>query len=319
MSQCAFNNDGHPELNEPELNCPRLCAHGIACTYTGPGKTGCNFVHPGEEGTGRRLFPARMDEKTGQEQPACVRLVGSPGFYERRRLKMSWPQWCALPKNAHLRSEPRREQEAPAAAAQKKPVLAQVQKKAAPVAVMPPLPPPPRVAPLPHAQQQQQPPPWAQAQAKPPLAVLILQARIHLESSSALAAHYEGILAKGTDPTCFLGRCAQQQAPMHRTFATRAAAHLRDLFGNQLFTRAGAFLDEVRDDMVAAEQWSNEITAGRITGMLLEGLDYDELTQLLEDQHAFTEKMAEASAILKQSGDAKLAAASAAADETPAA
>jgi hypothetical protein len=315
MSQCAFNNDGHPELNEPELNCPRVCVHGIHCTYTGPGKTGCNFVHPGEEGTGRRLFPARMDEKTGQEQAACVRLVGSPGFYERRRLKMSWPQWCALPKNSHLRSEPRRGQEEPAAAAppaaQKKPVLGQVQKRAQ-------LPPPPRAAPL--AQQQQQQPPWSQAQAKPPLGLLIIQARIHLESSSALAAHYESIVSKGTDPTSFLGRCAQQQAPMHRAMATRAAAHLRDLFGNELFTRAGAFLDEVRADMVAAEQWSNEITAGRITGMLLEGLDYDELTQLLENQQAFTEKMAEASAILKQSGDAKLASASAAsADETPAA
>jgi hypothetical protein len=314
MSQCAFNNDGHPELNEPELNCPRLCVHAISCTYTGPGKTGCNFVHPGEEGTGRRLFPARMDEKTGQEQAACVRLVGSPGFYERRRLKMSWPQWCALPKNAHLRSEPRREQEAPVAA-QKKPVLAQVQKRMVSVAVLPPLAPLPRAAPLAQQPQQQQQQPWAQAQVKPPLAVLILQARIHLESSSALAAHYEGIVAKGTDPTSFLGRCAQQQAPMHRAMATRAAAHLRDLFGNQLFTRAGAFLDEVRADMVAAEQWSNEITAGRITGMLLEGLDYDELTQLLENQQAFTEKMAEASAILKQSGDAKAAAA----DETPAA
>ena len=178
---------------------------------------------------------------------------------------------------------------------------------------------PPRAAPLAQqAQQQQQPPPpWAQAQAKPPLGILILQARIHLESSSALAAHYEGILAKGTDPTSFLGRCAQQQAPMHRAMATRAAAHLRELFGNQLFAKAGAFLDEVRADMVAAEQWSNEITAGRITGMLLEGLDYDELTQLLEDQQGFTEKMAEASAILKQAGDAKLAAS--AADETPAA
>ena len=314
MSQCAFNNDGHPELNDPELNCPRTCVHGIHCTYTGPGKSGCNVVHPGEEGTGRRLFPARMDEKTGQQQDACVRLVGSPGFYERRRLKMSWPQWCALPKNAHLCSEPRRGQEepvpsapapAPAPAAQKKQLV--VQKRTVAVAVMPP---PPPAAPLAQAQQQQQ-AQWAQAQAKPPLGVLILQARIHLESSSALAAHYEGILAKGTDPTSFLGRCAQQQAPMHRAMATRAATHLRDLFGNQLFARAGAFLDEVRADMVAAEQWSNEITAGRITGMLLEGLDYDELTQLLEDHQAFTEKMAEASAILKQSGDAKAASASA--------
>lgn len=309
MSQCAFNNDGHPELNDPELNCPRTCVHGINCTYTGPGKTGCNFVHPGEEGTGRRLFPARMDEKTGQEQPACVRLVGSPGFYERRRLKMSWPQWCALPKNAHLRSEPRRQQEAPAAAAAapQKPLLAQAQKRA----VAPQMPPPPRAAPLAQAQQQQQ--------AKPPLGLLIMQARIHLENSSALAAHYEGIVSKGADLSSFIGRCAKQQAEMHRTLATRAAAHLRDLFGNELFARAGAFLNEVRADMVAAEQWSNEITAGRITGMLLEGLDHDDLTQLLEDQQAFTEKMAEASAILKQSGDAKAsaAAAAAAAEETP--
>ena len=296
MSQCAFNNDGHPELNDPELNCPRTCVHGIHCTYTGPGKTGCNFVHPGEEGTGRRLFPARVDEKTGQQQDACVRLVGSPGFYERRRLKMSWPQWCALPKNAHLRSEPRRGQEEPVPSP---PAAPAPKKKAAAVAQMPP---PPRAAPL--AQ-------WPQAQAKPPLSVLLLQARIHLESSSALAAHYEDIVAKGTDPTSFLGRCAQQQAPMHRTLATRAATHLRDLFGNELFARAGAFLDEVRADMVAAEQWSNEITAGRITGMLLEGLDHDELTQLLEDHQAFIEKMADASAILKQSGDAKLASASA--------
>ena len=326
MSQCAFNNDGHPELNEPELNCPRFCIHGISCTYTGPGKTGCNFVHPGEEGTGRRLFPARMDEKTGQEQPACVRLVGSPGFYERRRLKMSWPQWCALPKNAHLRSEPRREQEEPAAAAQKKQKQPVVQKKAAPVAVMPPLPPPPPAAPLAQqAQQQQQLPPWAQEQAKPPPGLLLLQARIHLENSNALAAHYEGILAKGTDPTSFLGRCAQQQAQMHRTFATRAAAQVRQLFGHQLFAKTGAFLDEVRADMVAAETWSNDMTAGRITGMLLEGLDYDELTHLLEDQQAFMEKMAEASAVLKQASDAKVASAplsapsSPAADETPAA
>jgi hypothetical protein len=113
---------------------------------------------------------------------------------------------------------------------------------------------------------------------------------------------------------------------MHRTFATRAAAQVRQLFGHQLFAKAGAFLDEVRADMVAAEAWSDEMTAGRITGMLLEGLDYDELTHLLEDQQAFTEKMAEASAVLKQAGDAKVASAPLSApsspsvvDETPAA
>jgi hypothetical protein len=312
MSHCAFNNDGHPELNDPELNCPRTCVHGIHCTYTGAARTGCNFVHPGEEGTGRRLFPARMDEKTGQEQPACVRLVGSPGFYERRRLKMSWPQWCALPKNAHLRSEPRRGQEesvhsAPAAAQQKPPVV--VQKKAA-VAQMPP---PPPAAPLAHAQQQQQ-PQWAQVQAKPPVGLLIMQARIQLENSSVLADHYEGIVAKGTEPTSFLGRCAQQQAPMHRTMATKAKSQLRNLFGNELFTRAESFLEEVKGDMIEGNLWSNEITAGRIVGMFLEGFDNDDLTQLLYDEEFFTEKMSEGCVVLKQAGDAKAAAAAEAKD-----
>jgi hypothetical protein len=28
-------------------------------------------------------------------QPACVRLTGRAGFYERRRLRLSWQEWCA--------------------------------------------------------------------------------------------------------------------------------------------------------------------------------------------------------------------------------
>jgi hypothetical protein len=57
----------------------------------------CRFVHPGEEGNGRRLFPSR--EYTGadgkvQRQSACVRLTGRAGFYERRRLGLSWKAWC---------------------------------------------------------------------------------------------------------------------------------------------------------------------------------------------------------------------------------
>jgi hypothetical protein len=51
------------------------------------------FVHPGEEGVGRRLFPAR----TMDEEPV-VRIYGIPEkkayFYERRRLGLSWPAWC---------------------------------------------------------------------------------------------------------------------------------------------------------------------------------------------------------------------------------
>ena len=83
------------EMNAPELKSPRACKHGAGCNYSGS----CGYVHPGEEGTGRQIFPARKftDPKTGVErdQPACVRLIGNAGFYRRRQLKMTWPAWCA--------------------------------------------------------------------------------------------------------------------------------------------------------------------------------------------------------------------------------
>jgi len=84
-----------PELNAPELKSPRYCKHGAGCNFSGS----CGYVHPGEEGTGRQIFPARKftDPKTGGErdQSACVRLIGNAGFYRRRQLKMTWPAWCA--------------------------------------------------------------------------------------------------------------------------------------------------------------------------------------------------------------------------------
>jgi hypothetical protein len=88
-SDAPFNWPAQPELDEKALNSPQPCSHGSGCRYAGP----CAFVHKGEEGTGRRLFPARTVD--GKEQGACVRLIGSPGFYERRRLRLSWPEWCA--------------------------------------------------------------------------------------------------------------------------------------------------------------------------------------------------------------------------------
>jgi len=84
-----------PEMNKPELKSPRPCKHGAGCNYSGS----CGYVHPGEEGTGRQIFPARKftDPKTGlqRDQLTCVRLIGNAGFYRRRQLKMTWPAWCA--------------------------------------------------------------------------------------------------------------------------------------------------------------------------------------------------------------------------------
>ena len=89
----AWSWDANPELNDPSLNSPMPCKWGSNCYYTDC----CRFVHPGEEGTGRKLFPGRCI--IGQDgvqvwQPEIVRLIGRPHFYERRRLHLSWPKWC---------------------------------------------------------------------------------------------------------------------------------------------------------------------------------------------------------------------------------
>ena len=84
----------------PELNSPQPCIHGAGCVFTVKDADGkilpgcCRYVHPGEEGTGRRLFPARnLDD--GRVQPACVRLTGAAHqFYERRGCKIPWQEWC---------------------------------------------------------------------------------------------------------------------------------------------------------------------------------------------------------------------------------
>jgi hypothetical protein len=84
----------------PELNSPQPCIHGAGCVFTVKDADGkilpgcCRYVHPGEEGTGRRLFPARtLDD--GRVQPACVRLTGAAHqFYERRGRKIPWQEWC---------------------------------------------------------------------------------------------------------------------------------------------------------------------------------------------------------------------------------
>lgn len=85
----------------PELKSPQPCIHGAGCVFTVKDADGkitpgcCRYVHPGEEGTGRRLFPERR-LPDGRVQPACVRLTGAANqFYERRGRKIPWQQWCA--------------------------------------------------------------------------------------------------------------------------------------------------------------------------------------------------------------------------------
>lgn len=81
------------ELNHPSLKSPIPCVWGATCCYAGC----CRYVHPGEEGTGRKLFPGRVAlDKSGSAmfwEPPVVRLIGASSFYERRRKGYSWPQW----------------------------------------------------------------------------------------------------------------------------------------------------------------------------------------------------------------------------------
>lgn len=199
------------QFSAPQLNAPRPCAHAANCYYNGP--NGCAFVHPGEEGTGMKVFPARIvkDYQTGQEtwQKATVRLIGGAGFYERRRLKMSWPAWCALPKNAHLQ----------------KPV------KLAPVTPQ--------------------------------------------------------TLAPSLEPV-------KSQELMAQTEAEK-----RQKIGDALYPIISAFLAENEKDMKAGGVWKPNMTAGKITGMLLEGFSYNDLYPMLTDMDKLSDNLAECCDILK--------------------
>ena len=98
----------NPAFDAPELKSPQPCIHGAGCVYTKKTADGkvvpgvCGFVHPGEEGKGRRLFPARTitfehpDGEDVVDQPACVRLIGNALYYERMGMRMPWQAFCAV-------------------------------------------------------------------------------------------------------------------------------------------------------------------------------------------------------------------------------
>ena len=98
----------NPAFDAPHLKSPQPCIHGAGCVYTKTLPDGkivpavCRYVHPGEEGKGRRLFPARtvtFEHPDGEhvvDQPACVRLIGGALYYERMRMGMPWQSFCSI-------------------------------------------------------------------------------------------------------------------------------------------------------------------------------------------------------------------------------
>ena len=275
MSFCAFHTDGQVELNEPALNCPRMCGHGAACSYTGPG--GCAFVHPGEEGTGRRLFPARSNPQTGEQQRASVRLIGSPGFYERRRLKMTWKQWCALPKNEHLRS--------PVAAAPQ-----EQQKKAADVW---------------NAAKEQ-----AASASAPAPATQAAQAGKWIPMPMPTVPFYQALLIMLAGHEGAMTKCHESMVSYHTHEIQKIKIAARNAFGEALYVKIAPFLAEVKPSLIEAGHWCDTITAGKLTGMILEGNTFNELLALMENNDELYEMLADGCHILKTVADAAAAAVS---------
>lgn len=92
-------------MDAPELRSPQPCPRGIACDYKRKNEAGvlekawCKFVHPGEEGSGRSIWPEkRLGD--GTILPAVVRLSGQHtaaggGWVQRLKERLCWPDWAA--------------------------------------------------------------------------------------------------------------------------------------------------------------------------------------------------------------------------------
>jgi hypothetical protein len=94
-----------PAMDVPELRSPQPCVRGIACDYKRKNEAGilekawCKFVHPGEEGNGRCIWPEKRLED-GTILPAVVRLSGQHttvggGWVQRLKERLCWSDWAA--------------------------------------------------------------------------------------------------------------------------------------------------------------------------------------------------------------------------------
>ena len=279
-SDAPFNWPAEPELDEKVLNSPQPCSHGSGCRYDGP----CAFVHKGEEGTGRRLFPARMVLKDGKEvkQEAAVRLIGSPSFYERRRLRLSWPEWCAK-KGINQPAAPPKAAPAFADASGAWPALsvkpqvqvqAQAQQKSYALAAQAQKP-----QPLPQPEPQQ-------------AVTYSYYSNIYQQ---AIAQH--GSIEKALAVACQNMRTAASAAatPVPVPTVVPSPADQRNEYGQKLYDKLTAFKEEMMEFM---PDWPVTSTPGKIAGMFLE-LDVEDWDKLLNDESYFEEKVKDALDVLE--------------------
>ena len=296
-SDAPFNWPAEPELDEKVLNSPQPCSHGSGCRYNGP----CAFVHKGEEGTGRRLFPARMVLKDGKEvkQEAAVRLIGSPSFYERRRLRLSWPEWCAK-KGIQQHAAPPKATPAFADASGAWPsIVAQAQAQTQPA----------------QAQGKTFASVAAQAQKPLPLLSCMSQGKTPRPEpqeavfysyysniyQQAIAQH--GSIEKALAVACQNMRTASAAAaavpvpvptviptPVVSPVPVVSPADLRNEYGQKLYDKLTTFKEEMMEFM---PNWPVTSTPGMITGMFLD-LDTEDWDKLLNDESYFEERVKEA-------------------------
>ena len=322
-SDAPFNWSAEIELDEKALNSPQPCSHGSGCRYDGP----CAFVHKGEEGTGRRLFPARITkDKDGKDvkQAACVRLIGSPGFYERRRLRLSWPEWCAKKGIQHGASQAAAlGGQAGAAASGGQPRPAQPAISAAPsvssAAAWPALP--------------------YQAQGPQMLSSVIQQNHLSGQAAayggygmppqqipphmhSAVWAMNAAIAQHGSVEAALEFNRRQQEMlfmsmrqpllPQQSASAAASAAAAakkakddqRNEYGEKLYAKLLPYCAEIQPLM--GDNWPKGATAGKLAGMFLE-LDKEEWDEMLNNEAIFEEKVKEGLEVLDSVAKAEAA------------
>ena len=299
-TDAPFNWPAEPELDEKELNSPQPCGHGAGCTYNGP----CAFVHPGEEGTGRRLFPGRtIEDKDGNqvEQAAAVRLIGSPSFYERRRLKMSWPQWCAkkgikvasssaggasagAKPGASWPSLPQAQM--PQAHAQSQAQMAQAQMARAQMAQaqMPQMPQMPQMSQAQLAQAQRHCQQLYEMQQ-----MMAVQEMKHMEEVLHMSQALDRL------------RCSNEAFKAYERQCKADSVELRNLFGIKLHEKLTPFIAEVKEQYTGT--WPESATAGKIAGMFLE-LENSTILEILLDEVTLSRKFTEAMDVLTEASSA---------------
>jgi len=277
-TDAPFNWPAQPELDEKELNSPQPCGHGAGCTYNGP----CAFVHPGEEGTGRRLFPGRtVEDKDGNqvEQAAAVRLIGSPGFYERRRLKMSWSQWCA--KKGIKVASPAVPAPASAPAAGAKPASSWPS--------------------LPQAQAQPQMQPYAQPYAQPQAQMQQMQQMQHMQQMHQMHQMHQMQQMQHMQQMAQTVERLQASLQASQNMSRANKVELRNLFGDKLYQQLTPFLAEIKEQYTGT--WPESATAGKITGMFLE-LENSTILDILLDKDTMSSKVTDALEILGSTSSA---------------